>query len=143
MSGNAHIELPSPKPHFEVLPVTVEHGDVRYDGYVRRLTWTRSRAFWMGTFVLAVVYIAGVMSWLNPITHYLVPPVWVIGGPWGAYKIYKMYCGVVTFRSGKGKCPRCHRIITLRPHQSRFPFTATCPHCCDEFDGNEASPGLL
>ncbi len=137
MSGDALIEYPPAKPHFEVIPVTVTHGEVRYDGYVRRLTWTRNRAFWMGNFVLFVVYAAGTMSWLNPITHYLVPPIWVIGGPWGAYKVYKMYKGQVTFRSGKGRCPLCHEMISLRPHQSRFPFTATCSRCRDEFHGDQ------
>lgn len=52
MSGDTLLELPAAKPPFEVIPVHVAHGEVLYDGYVRRLTWSRGRAL-RGDVVLA------------------------------------------------------------------------------------------
>lgn len=139
--NSQEIKLPKNRPNFEIIPVIVEHGDVSYEGYIRRLTWTRRRAMWFGVFVLVVIYLAGVMSWLNPITHYLMPPIWLVGGPWAAYKVHKMYLGMVTFRSGRGQCPLCHNAIKIYAHQSRLPFTASCPRCHEEFSGRGLDEG--
>jgi hypothetical protein len=115
--------------------VTLKSPQTTTQGYINLRHWNKKNAAKRGIFICLLIYGVGLFSIFNPVFHFLLPPVWIIVGPYAGYAIYKMYADSEELCTGKGVCPYCLKDIPIYPYGIREKFTSICSLCNEEISG--------
>jgi len=93
--------------------------------------WTRKRARRRGLFVCSFIYTMGILASISPalVIHLIVPPVWIIVGPWVSVRIIRAYAETREFKRGRGVCPACSAPLKFTGFKFSWPIPVTCREC--------------
>lgn len=111
--------------------VTSTETDQTTPGSIVLQVWDLTASKRRALAAFAVIYFFGFLSLANIFMHFflILPPLWIVIGPYAAMKIFRHHFGSFSLRDGRAACPACGQPTRLHNQGPTLPFHTYCDHC--------------